>query len=34
MDETNGPCPPVEEDDDNTLAEETATDYTAEEVTA
>lgn len=34
MDETNGPCPPVEDDTDNELAEETAADYTAEEVTA
>jgi len=33
MDETTGPCPPVEDDEENNLAEETAADYTAEEVT-
>lgn len=32
MDENNGPCPPVEDDNDNNLAEELLADYTAEEV--
>ncbi|QZE10578.1 hypothetical protein SEA_BILO_3 [Streptomyces phage Bilo] len=31
MDETNGPCPPVE-DDEASLVQETEADYTAEEV--
>lgn len=34
METDQGPCPPVEGDDeDNVLAEETTADYTAEEVT-
>ncbi|AWN05438.1 hypothetical protein SEA_ANNIHILUS_3 [Streptomyces phage Annihilus] len=34
MDETNGPCPPVEDDEDNALVQETEADYTVEEVPA
>ncbi|UVK63592.1 hypothetical protein SEA_DOXI13_3 [Streptomyces phage Doxi13] len=34
MNNDNGaPCPPVEDDEENTLAQETAADYEAEEVT-
>lgn len=31
--DTGAPCPPVEDDEENTLAQETAADYEAEEVT-
>lgn len=33
-DDSSAPCPPVEDDEENTLAQETEADYEAEEVPA